>query len=217
VRIVHLALTDGETATAQYQLEGALEDPVFQLEQLRGPYNAEPSAAAQRLAHMTLEVLNAAALRERRVCALRAANAARAQHRPSTAPVALRTLDRRSQHELRLVLDWCGKQADWRALAPVLLRARIVGFGPAQGPRLLPQLASGDALQLVREPGNPYDTRAVRIDWRGHKLGYVPRASNPDIARRLDAGETLAATIRTVAQNAGAWDAVEFEITLGDG
>lgn len=36
---------------------------------------------------------------------------------------------------------------------------------------------------------------------------------NADIARRLDAGETLAATITTVAQQASAWDAVAFEIT----
>lgn len=212
VRIVHLTLADGETATAQYRLEGALEDPVLQLEQLRGPHNAEPSAAARRLACMTLEALNAVALRGRRVAAAQAAESARAQYRPIAPPAALRPLDRRSRHELRRVLDWCAKQADWHALAPVLLRASIAGFGHAQGPQVFPQLAPGDALQLVREPDNYYDARAVRIDWCGYKLGYVPRSANLDIARRLDAGEILAATIRAVAQEAGAWDAVEFEI-----
>lgn len=114
-----------------------------------------------------------------------------------------------------MVLDWCARQTDGRAAATVLLHAAIRGFDHAQGPQVFPQLTPGDALQLVREPDNPYDARAVRIDWRGHKLGYVPRGDNADIARRLDAGETLAATISTVARQATAWDAVEFEIRCG--
>ena len=213
VRIVHLALADGETATAEYRPAGWANNPTFQLEELRGPYNAEPSGVALRLARWTEEALNAPALRERRIAAAKAFAAARVQGRPSATPVAVRHLDRRSQHELRLVLAWCSKQADWQAAAHVLLRAAIRGFDHAEGPQVFPQLAPGDALQLVREPANPYDARAVRIDWRGHKLGYIPRDDNVDIARRLDAGEALAATISTVAQQATAWDAVEFEIT----
>jgi hypothetical protein len=30
-------------------------------------------------------------------------------------------------------------------------------------------------LTLVREPTNPRNPQAVRIDWRGRKLSYVPR------------------------------------------
>lgn len=101
----------------------------------------------------------------------------------------------------------------WCTAATVLLRAAVAGFTHAQGPVVFPQLTPGDALQLVRKPANPYDARAVRIDWRGHKLGYVPRENNEDIARRLDAGEALTAAIGTVTQQASAWDAVEFEIT----
>ncbi|MGH8111617.1 MAG: HIRAN domain-containing protein [Rhodanobacteraceae bacterium] len=161
---------------------------------------------------MTLAALNAAACLEHRVCAAKAAKAARPQHRTGAKPVALRALDRRSRHELRRVLAWCAKQSDWCASAAAVLHASIQGFAHAQEPRLFPQLAPGDALQLVREPDNPHDACAVRIDWRGHTLGYVPRSDNPDIALRLDAGEALVATISTVAQEATAWDAVEFEI-----
>lgn len=213
IRIVHLAIANGETATAQYRLKDVSGNPAFQLEALRGPYNATPSEAANKFARMALVALNAAAFRERRVCALQAAETVRARIRPGARPVATRPLDRRSRQELRVVLDWCGRQPDWRAGATMLLRAAIRGFEHAQGPRLFPQLAPGDALQLVREPANPYDACAVRIDWRGHKLGYVPRGDNADIARRLAAGETLAATIGTIARQATAWDAVEFEIT----
>lgn len=211
-RIVHLAMADGASATAEYALDGAPDDPTFRLEQLRGPCNADPSDAMRDLARAVASALNAAALRERRITAVTAAEDARAQQHLRTTPAPRRPLDRRSRHELRLVLAWCAKQMDWRMAAASLLRTAIRGFHHAEGPRLFPQLAPGDALELVREPDNPYDARAVRIDWRGHKLGYVPRGDNVDIARRLDGGEALAARIATLAQQASAWDAVEFEI-----
>lgn len=213
VRIVHLALVNGETATAEYFLHAAADDTVLTLEQLRGPYNAAPSDAMRGLARTALVRLNCAAARAGRVRALQAADAARAQYRPAAPPAAVRPLDRRSRQELRMVLDWCGRQADWCAQATVLLRTAIRGFVHARGPQVFPQLAPGDALQLVREPHNHYDADAVRIDWHDHKLGYVPRENNADIARRLDAGEALVATIGAVAAEADAWDAVEFEIT----
>lgn len=95
---------------------------------------------------------------------MREVQTARAQHRPATPPIALRPLDRRSQQELRMVLDWCAKQTDWCAAVTVLLHATITGFAHAQGPQAFPQLATADALQLVREPDNPYDARAVRVE-----------------------------------------------------
>jgi hypothetical protein len=36
-------------------------------------------------------------------------------------------------------------------------------------------------LELVRESQNAYDERAVRVDWRGQKLGYVPRMENTTV------------------------------------
>lgn len=180
---------------------------------VRGPCNATPSEAARGFARMTQVALNADSFHSRRVCALQAAKAARANLPPFEKPGVVRPLDRRFRHELRMVLAWCAKRADVGPASPALLRSAITGFRHAMGPQLFPQLAPGDALQLVREADNPYDARAVRIDWRGHKLGYVSRSDNPDIARRLDAGEMLTAAITTVAQDAGAWDPVEFEVT----
>jgi hypothetical protein len=212
VRIVHVEMTDGERVTAQYRLDDSAGNPVMRLEELRGPCNAQPSEAAEGVAKMIAGVLNDDAFRDRRAEALLAARTANILRQPGC-HAATRPLDRRSRQELRMVLEWCVRQPGWRTAATVLLRAAIRGFDHAQGPQVFPQLAPGDALQLVREPTHPYDARAVRIDWRGHKLGYVPREDNDDIARRLDAGEALVATISTVAQQAGSWDAVEFEIT----
>src|SRR5689334_16254010 len=48
------------------------------------------------------------------------------------------------------------------------------------------QLVVGDVLTLIREPENAYDTRAVRVEWNGRKLGYIPRLENEAVARQLD-------------------------------
>ena len=61
-------------------------------------------------------------------------------------------------------------------------------------------LAEGDALDLVRESGNAHDPDAVRVEWRGRVLGYLARGDNSDVARQLDRGQALAATIRSIAK-----------------
>ena len=46
------------------------------------------------------------------------------------------------------------------------------------------EIRPGDALTLVREPDNRHDRHAIRVEWRGQQLGYVPRASNRSIRSR---------------------------------
>jgi hypothetical protein len=36
-------------------------------------------------------------------------------------------------------------------------------------------LAVGSLLTLVREPENPYDPNAIRVEFNGKKLGYIPK------------------------------------------
>lgn len=38
-------------------------------------------------------------------------------------------------------------------------------------------LKAGTVLQLVGEPKNPFDSKAVRVQYNGIKLGYLPRFS----------------------------------------
>jgi len=57
-------------------------------------------------------------------------------------------------------------------------------------------LVPGALLTLLREPANPYDADAVAVHAAdGLKLGYVPRAANPPIARLLDAGTAVRAEV----------------------
>jgi hypothetical protein len=66
----------------------------------------------------------------------------------------------------------------------------------------------------VREPANPHDTRAVRVEWNGHMLGYVPRAENEALARQLDRGNQLEARIVRLTRHRDPWKRIEFEVFL---
>src|SRR6185369_946344 len=76
------------------------------------------------------------------------------------------------------------------------------------------QLQVGDPLRLVREPGNRHDPDAIRVDWRGRQLGYVPRAHNRALAAALDAGDKLVARISRLNRDPDPWRRVEFEVYL---
>ena len=99
--------------------------------------------------------------------------------------------------------------------AHILLQdSPLAGFQYHAGKTLWPQLKVGDALTLVREPDNRYDARAVRVDWQGHKLGYVPRRENADVARLMDGGQRLEARIVRLAEGRDPWSRVRFEILV---
>jgi len=76
------------------------------------------------------------------------------------------------------------------------------------------QMRVGDALTLVREPANPYDNNAVRVDWNGHQLGYIPRAENEAIARQMDRGNRLQARIANLTKYRNHRRKLEFEVFL---
>jgi hypothetical protein len=83
------------------------------------------------------------------------------------------------------------------ARSPVLLlKTRVNGEAYYDAARAVDALSVGDPVQLRREPGNRYDSRAIEVlDRKGRKLGYVARIDNSAAARLIDAGETLRAKI----------------------
>jgi len=99
--------------------------------------------------------------------------------------------------------------------AHILLQdSPLAGFQYHAGKTLWPQMQVGDVLTLVREPGNPHDARAVRVEWQGHKIGYVPRRENADVARFMDGGQKLTARIVRLAEVRDPWSRVRFEILI---
>lgn len=96
----------------------------------------------------------------------------------------------------------------------VVRSSPLAGFQFHATEALFAQMQVGDRLALVREPGNPHDPNAIRVEWREVKLGYVPRRDNPQVARQMDLGAALEARISRLREARNPWDRVEFEVVL---
>jgi hypothetical protein len=96
----------------------------------------------------------------------------------------------------------------------VVQSSPLAGFRHYEAPNLWQEVRTGDELTLVREPDNPHDRNAVRVEWRGYKLGYVPRAENEAVARQLDRGTRLVARISRIQHTRAPNRRIEFEIHL---
>lgn len=79
----------------------------------------------------------------------------------------------------------------------VLQNALTAGLRHHEADSIWDQLEVGHPITLVREAGNPHDSDAVRVDWNGRVLGYLPRAQNRFVARQMDRGSDLRARIVT--------------------
>lgn len=201
-----------ERATAQYAPHGTPlgnGDVRYALEQLRGPANTEASAAMRDFAHDLLPLLNADERQPARRAALSAQrDLERLQRRRERRPVAwLDEASERQLHETLKTLACAPVQSD------VLLVADVAGYSYRAGPTLESEFAAGQPLALVREPDNPHDALAVRLDWQGHKIGYVPRPDNACIAQAIDHGQALTARIVEVVGRFGEpWQRLSFAV-----
>lgn len=96
---------------------------------------------------------------------------------------------------------------------PVLMQTSpVAGFQYHAGDTVWALLRSGQALAMVREPGNRFDQRAVRLDWLGQKIGYVPARDNAAVSQLLDRGERLNAVITQLREANNPWDRIEFAV-----
>ncbi len=88
----------------------------------------------------------------------------------------------------------------------------LAGFKYHAGEDLWPELREGDRLDLVREPQNDYDANAVRVEWRGRKLGYLPRKENRAVAAAMDNGDKVDARIAKLRQHRNPWQRMLIEV-----
>lgn len=109
----------------------------------------------------------------------------------------------------------------WLAFAPgaafaqatiIVQQSPLAGFQFYDGKALWNEMKAGDALTLVREADNPYDANAVRVEWNGTKLGYIPRRENADVARQMDRGAPVKARIVKLTEARNPWARVLFEV-----
>jgi hypothetical protein len=98
-------------------------------------------------------------------------------------------------------------------LAPVvLMQCPVAGFQYGDGESCWHRMRRGDSLTLRREPGNRNDPRAVRIEWKGIVLGFVPREANYALSQMLDRGEAVAARIDAMQVSHDPWKRVMVEV-----
>jgi hypothetical protein len=214
-RIFHLeSVWDGEQparATACYALEVRNGNPRYRLAQLRGPCNEAVSASMADFARALEAELNAPSCERARLAVLALREPFRNQERPvpRDPPHEGMRLDAALERRLLRALAWLGLNP---APAERLLLAPVAGLEFHDGLSCLGALRCGDPVELVRERGNRFDRNAVRIDWRGSTLGYLPRRTNRDVAARLDAGSELAGRIVRIKSHGASWRRVFIEI-----
>ncbi len=88
----------------------------------------------------------------------------------------------------------------------------LAGFQYHAGKVLWSALKVGDPVSLVREPDNPHDARAVRIEWQGQQLGYLPRAENEAVAAAMDRGERVEGRIAALVEHKNPWRRVRIDV-----
>lgn len=96
----------------------------------------------------------------------------------------------------------------------LIQQCQLAGFQHHDGEELWDYLTVGDSLELRREPGNPHDPNAIRIDWLGRKLGYLPRAQNQAANMLMDQGKPLEARICRLKKHGNPWRRVAVEVWL---
>lgn len=103
----------------------------------------------------------------------------------------------------------------WAQSVRILVQsAPLAGFQYYAGSQRWEEMREGDPLHLTREPENPHDPRAIRVEWRGEKLGYLPRRENDAISAELDRGGRVEARIARLRQDRNPWRRVWIEIFL---
>lgn len=90
----------------------------------------------------------------------------------------------------------------------------LAGYQYHAGAAVWGALKVGDTLKLAREPDNRYDRNAVRVEWQGHHLGYLPRAENRDIAAELDRGAKVEARIARLREADNPWQRVLIDVFI---
>lgn len=112
--------------------------------------------------------------------------------------------------------------ADLQTPAPfssdvLLLQTEIAGTTHVVGiEELEPFLRPGERLELIRVPNNPSDPNAIKVFTKDQvKVGYIPRRENHILARLMDAGKFLYATIRAKAWQDD-WLRIEIDVYMKD-
>jgi hypothetical protein len=112
-----------------------------------------------------------------------------------------------------LFFSWCA-HGQSPAIQILVQSSPLAGYRYSEAAAVWLLLHVGDPLELVREAENPHDVNAVRVEWRGRKLGYVPRRENEALAWGMDRGTPLRARVSRLIEHPNPARRIEFEVYL---
>ena len=94
----------------------------------------------------------------------------------------------------------------------VIQDSPLAGFRYHDGKSVWERMKPGDPLELKRERANPHDANAIRVEWNGSTLGYVPRTDNADLARQMDRGTPVESTLTAMRRTGNGRHLVSYEV-----
>jgi len=84
----------------------------------------------------------------------------------------------------------------------------VAGFRYYEGAASLPSIPVGTAFQLVPEPSNLCDPRAVRLEFQEQLVGYLCKVVSDDVLRAREAGLDVVCTLARAVTGSGPDDVV---------
>jgi hypothetical protein len=96
----------------------------------------------------------------------------------------------------------------------LLQESPLAGFQYHRAAAIWPFLRIGEPLHLRRESYNPHDRYAVAVWFKNEHLGYIPRRENLTLAKLMDQGERLEATIVQLLEEPNPWRKIRIRVEL---
>ena len=79
-----------------------------------------------------------------------------------------------------------------------ILRDYLAGVGYSDYQRVLQQLKVGDKLDLTWERKNKFDPNAIRVDYKGTKLGYIAKKDNQKVHQYREGGAKVTCELTAI-------------------
>lgn len=111
---------------------------------------------------------------------------------------------------LSLILWFCAAQAE--SIRLLVQSSPLAGSQYYDLAVLVPRMRVGDRLALIREPENRHDRNAIRVEWQGRKLGYLPRAENRAVAEAMDTGQRVVGHIEQLKDDPDPWQRLRIQV-----
>ena len=89
----------------------------------------------------------------------------------------------------------------------------VRGFSYYLGPKIIDEINKSGQLEMVREPENKFDKRAIALHFNNKKIGYLPRESNKTISILMDT-ELLEfhAELTQIESDASDWEKIRVAV-----